>query len=310
MHQALKDVLGEHVQQSGSLVHPDYLRFDLSHYEKITDDQIRLIENKVNSQILLNNSLDISLKGFDEAKKDGAIAMFGEKYGDQVRVITIANYSKELCGGTHVDRTGDIGLFKIIEESSLAAGVRRIVAVTGQKSVEYIQDQSSALQKVQTQLKCGQSDINSRIDQLITQNKSLEKDLKIRKKNDDGFNASSLMNDAHNIEGYSIITEIISASSIDELKDKGDSLLNVMKSGVGVLAIDTEKPSIVVVVTQDLVKLGINAGELAKSIGSLMDGGGGGKPHLATAGGTSSVKLNQAIEGSLDIIEEQIKGKS
>ena len=269
MHQALKDVLGEHVQQSGSLVHPDYLRFDLSHYEKITDDQIRLIENKVNSQILLNISLDISLKGFDEAKKDGAIAMFGEKYGDQVRVITIANYSKELCGGTHVDRTGDIGLFKIIEESSLAAGVRRIVAVTGQKSVEYIQDQSSALQKVQTQLKCGQSDINSRIDQLITQNKSLEKDLKIRKKNDDGFNASSLMNDAHNIEGYSIITEIISASSIDELKDKGDSLLNVMKSGVGVLAIDTEKPSIVVVVTQDLVKLGINAGELAKSIGSL-----------------------------------------
>ena len=310
MHQALKDVLGEHVQQSGSLVHPDYLRFDLSHYEKITDDQIRLIENKVNSQILLNISLDISLKGFDEAKKDGAIAMFGEKYGDQVRVITIANYSKELCGGTHVDRTGDIGLFKIIEESSLAAGVRRIVAVTGQKSVEYIQDQSSALQKVQTQLKCGQSDINSRIDQLITQNKSLEKDLKIRKKNDDGFNASSLMNDAHNIEGYSIITEIISASSIDELKDKGDSLLNVMKSGVGVLAIDTEKPSIVVVVTQDLVKLGINAGELAKSIGSLMGGGGGGKPHLATAGGASSVKLNQAIEGSLDIIEEQIKGKS
>ena len=118
------------------------------------------------------------------------------------------------------------------------------------------------------------------------------------------------MKDAHNIEGYSIITEIISASSIDELKDKGDSLLNVMKSGVGVLAIDTEKPSIVVVVTQDLVKLGINAGELAKSIGSLMDGGGGGKPHLATAGGASSVKLNQAMEGSLDIIEEQIKGKS
>ena len=118
------------------------------------------------------------------------------------------------------------------------------------------------------------------------------------------------MNDAHNIEGYSIITEIISASSIDELKDKGDSLLNVMKSGVGVLAIDTEKPSIVVVVTQDLVKLGINAGELAKSIGSLMDGGGGGKPHLATAGGTSSVKLKQAMERSLDIIEEQIKDKS
>ena len=118
------------------------------------------------------------------------------------------------------------------------------------------------------------------------------------------------MNDAHNIEGYSIITEIISASSIDELKDKGDSLLNVMKSGVGVLAIDGQKPSIVVVVTQDLVKLGINAGDLAKNIGALMDGGGGGKPHIATAGGTNSAKLNQAMERSLDITEEQIKEKS
>jgi alanyl-tRNA synthetase len=310
MHQALKDVLGEHVQQAGSLVHPDYLRFDLSHYEKITNEQIREIERNVNSQILLNNSLDVSVKLFDEAKNDGAIAMFGEKYGEEVRVITIADYSKELCGGTHVDRTGDIGLFKIIEESSLAAGVRRIVAVSGQKSVEYVQGQSNVLQKVQSQLNCGTNDISSRIDQLILQNKTLEKELKVNKKADVSINIKTLMEDSHSIGKHSIVIKEISAKSLDELKDIGDSLLNVMKSGVGVLGAEGEKPSIVIVVTQDLIKLGINAGDLAKNIGALMGGGGGGKPHLATAGGIDSVKLKKAMEESLDIIKELIEGKS
>ena len=131
MHKALKVVLGDHVQQAGSLVNDDYLRFDLTHFEKITNDEIIKIEYIVNNEILLNNNLHESVKTFNEAKKEGAIAMFGEKYGDEVRVISISNFSKELCGGTHVNRTGDIGLFKIIEESSLASGVRRIVALTG-----------------------------------------------------------------------------------------------------------------------------------------------------------------------------------
>ena len=310
MHQALKDVLGEHVQQAGSLVHPDYLRFDLSHYEKITNEQIRAIEKNVNSQILLNNSLNVSVKPFDEAKKDGAIAMFGEKYGEEVRVITIEDYSKELCGGTHVDRTGDIGLFKIIEESSLAAGVRRIVAVTGQKSVEYSQEQSNVLQKVQSQLNCATNDITSRIDQLILQKKSLEKELKVNKKADVSLNVKTLIKDSHLVRKHSIVIKTINAKSLDELKDIGDSLLNVLKSGVGILGAEGEKPSVVIVVTQDLVKLGIKAGDLAKDIGSLMGGGGGGKPHLATAGGLDSVKLKKAMDKSLDIIKELIEGKS
>ena len=236
--------------------------------------------------------------------------MFGEKYGEEVRVITIADYSKELCGGTHVDRTGDIGLFKIIEESSLAAGVRRIVAVSGQKSVEYFQEQSNVLQKVQSQLNCGTNDISSRIDQLILQNKTLEKELKVNKKADVSINIKTLMEDSHSIGKHSIVIKEISAKSLDELKDIGDSLLNVMKSGVGVLGAEGEKPSIVIVVTQDLIKLGINAGDLAKNIGALMGGGGGGKPHLATAGGIDSVKLKKAMEESLDIIKELIEGKS
>jgi alanyl-tRNA synthetase len=154
--------------------------------------------------------------------------MFGEKYGEEVRVITIADYSKELCCGTHVDRTGDIGLFKIIEESSLAAGVRRIVAVSGQKSVEYVQEQSNVLQKVQSQLNCGTNDISSRIDQLILQNKTLEKELKVNKKADVSINIKTIMEDSHSIGQHSIVINELSANSLDELKDIGDSLLNAI----------------------------------------------------------------------------------
>ena len=182
MHKALKLVLGDHVQQAGSLVNNDYLRFDLTHFEKITQDQIIEIEKIVNKEILLNNKLDESVKSFNEAKKEGAIAMFGEKYGDEVRVISISDFSKELCGGTHVDRTGDIGLFKIKEESSLASGVRRIVALTGPKAIELIQDQSLLINAIQSQLNCETNLVIDRVKQLVLQKKELEKKIKKQKK--------------------------------------------------------------------------------------------------------------------------------
>ena len=307
MHQALKLILGDHVQQAGSLVHPDYLRFDLTHFEKLTSDQIREIETMVNREILLNNALDISVKNFDEAKKQGAVAMFGEKYGDEVRVVTVANFSMELCGGTHVERTGDIGLFKITEESSLASGVRRIVAVTGPKAVEYIQEQAAALGNIQSQLNSGMEQVSERIDQLLAQKKKIEKELKRQKKSGTAFNAKSLVEKAKLVGDQSIVIQMTDAGSMDELKGYGDSLLTVLKSGVGVLGAEAEKPSVVIVVSQDLVKRGLKAGDLAQLIGNEMGGGGGGKPHLATAGGQDAKGLKSAMAKSLSIIKKLIQ---
>ena len=310
MHKALKMVLGDHVQQAGSLVHPDYLRFDLTHFEKISKKEIREIENIVNSEILINNKLDVSIKAFDEAKKEGAVAMFGEKYGDQVRVITVADFSKELCGGTHVDRTGDIGLFKITEETSLASGVRRIVAVTGPKAVEFIQDQVAALDEVKSQLKCNLNSIPDRLGQLIKDNKTLEKELKKQKKSNSLFDTKILLKEALIIENKTIVIKMTDAEDMDSLKDFGNSLLLKLKNGIGVLGAVADKPMLVVVVTDTLIEAGIKAGDLANQIGSIMGGGGGGRPNLATAGGKDQKSLETAMEKAKDIILKNIEEKN
>ena len=308
MHKALKLVLGDHVQQAGSLVNDDYLRFDLTHFEKITQDQIIEIEKIVNKEILLNNKLDESVKSFNEAKKEGAIAMFGEKYGDEVRVISISDFSKELCGGTHVDRTGDIGLFKIKEEASLASGVRRIVALTGPKAIELIQDQSLLINAIQSQLNCETNLVIDRVKQLVLQKKELEKKMKKQKKAGNAFDVNKIMDQSKTVSDIKVVAHMTDANSIDELKDLGDTLLNSMKSGVGVLGAEGDKPMIVVIVSNDLIKKGLNAGSIAKSIGASMGGGGGGKPHLATAGGKDLDSLKNALSKSFEIIDDFIKG--
>ena len=308
MHKALKLVLGDHVQQAGSLVNDDYLRFDLTHFEKITQDQIIEIEKIVNKEILLNNKLDESVKSFNEAKKEGAIAMFGEKYGDEVRVISISDFSKELCGGTHVDRTGDIGLFKIKEEASLASGVRRIVALTGPKAIELIQNQSLLINAIQSQLNCETNLVIDRVKQLVLQKKELEKKMKKQKKAGNAFDVNKIMDQSKTISDIKVVAHMTDANSIDELKDLGDTLLNSMKSGVGVLGAEGDKPMIVVIVSNDLIKMGLNAGSIAKSIGASMGGGGGGKPHLATAGGKDLDSLKNALSKSFEIIDDFIKG--
>jgi len=308
MHRALKMVLGDHVHQAGSLVHSDYLRFDLTHFEKLSTDQIIDIEKIVNGEIQSNTELDVTVKAFDEAKKEGATAMFGEKYGDEVRVVTVGKFSKELCGGTHVNRTGNIGLFKITEETSLASGVRRIVAVTGPKAVTFIQEQADMLHAVQSQLNCGFDTVSERVDHLLSQKKELEKALKKQKKSGSTFNANALVEKANIVGDYQIVIEMTDASSMDELKSFGDALLDSLKSGIGVLGADGEKPMVVVVVSPDLVKSGVKAGVLAKTIGAEMGGGGGGKPHIATAGGQDSTALKSAMNNSLEIIKEAFRG--
>lgn len=308
MHKALKVVLGDHVQQAGSLVHPNYLRFDITHFEKITSDEIKEIEQIVNNEILSNNKLDIAIQSFDEAKKEGALAMFGEKYGDRVRVITVSNFSKELCGGTHVVRTGDIGLFKITEESSLASGVRRLVAVTGPKAVEHVQKNYAILDSIKSQLNCNIEKAPEYLDKLVKDKKVLEKKIKQQKKSNSTVNLESIVKDSITLGDSELIIAMTDVSIMNELKDLGNDILNKIDSGIAVLgSIVNDKPSIVIVVTDDLINKDIKAGELAKEIGASMGGGGGGKPNLATAGGKDKKSLELALSSSKKILEAKIE---
>ena len=306
MHKALKSILGDHVNQAGSLVHSDYLRFDLTHFEKITSQEIKDVEGMVNEQILLNTKLDVSLQSFDDAKEAGAEALFGEKYGDEVRVVQVGDYSMELCGGTHVDRTGDIGSFKITEESSLSSGVRRIVAVTGEKAVSSMQINASILNDLQSLLNTPPDGMVERIEGLFKEKKDLEKKLKNRTSTP---SQSNLINEAKIIGEHSILVKEVEVSSMDELKLLGDDIFNKMSSGIAALfSKGEEKPMAVVVVSKNLNNKDILAGKLAKDIGGFMEGGGGGKPHLATAGGKDNAYIATAIKLTQKLINDTIDG--
>ena len=306
LHAALKSVLGDQVQQAGSLVHPNYLRFDLTYFEKISKAQIREIEKIVNSQILINSTLNVSIKAYDEAIKNGVVALFGEKYGDQVRVVSTGKFSNELCGGTHVNSTGDIGLLKIIEESSLASGVRRIVAVTGSAALELFQNQSDLIFDIQRKFNCNEDELSNRINNLYEDKKSLEKKLKQLNQSDDS-EILLWIKDSIEVGDHVLVMRNLSIEDSDELKRLGDRLIAKIESGIGVLFNDgNDKPSAVIVVSDNLVKEKINAGALAKQIGSFMGGGGGGKPHLATAGGRDSSAIKEAMEKTKELITNSL----
>ena len=296
LHSALKSVLGDHVHQSGSLVSSNHLRFDLTHNKKINSTQLAKIELLVNQEILKNIPLTVEIKPFETARNEGVEALFGEKYGDEVRVISVGKFSKELCGGTHVNHTGEIGLFKIIEESSLSAGVRRIIAITGKESVIYVQNQSNLVKGLLLKFNCNSDALISRIDQIIDEKKTIEKKLK-QKNQSFEFDIPSLIKKGEEVGSSILISSIIENLSLAELKNIGDSLLQKINSGIGILGSVTEqKPQVVIVVTKDLIKNNILAGAIAKEIGKTMGGGGGGKPYLATSGGKNPDKLKSAIE--------------
>ena len=269
--------------------------YDAKHYLRSKELVFALSQNVKNdciSRIIV----------FNEAKKDGVIALFGEKYGDQVRVVSSGDFSKELCGGTHVDRTGGIGLFKITEESSLASGVRRIVAVTGKIALKMFQNKSNTLGKIQLQMNCKEEELSERIGQLYSEKKILEKKIKELIQTNDS-DVDSWIKNSQKIGEYSFVIELIDISNVDHLKRSGDKLLSQINSGVGVLfSSDAHKPSAVIVLTDNLIKQGLDAGNLAKEIGSFMGGGGGGKPHLATAGGRDQAQVQNAIEKTRNLI--------
>ena len=303
LHKTLKIVLGDHVQQAGSFVHPEYLRFDLTHYQKITPEELRKIEVIINNEILKNNVINITVQDYDSAKRDGAEAIFEEKYGDEVRVITIGEFSKELCGGTHVGQTGEIGFFKVTEESALSSGVRRIVAVTGPGAVDYTVSGFESLEAIKGLLKCSVEEVVQRVETLVSQRKKLEKELKKQRFSTGDDQLVTVVQSAQSVDGKNVAIARVEADDMDHLKSLGDQLRSLLKSGVGVIgAVLDGKPSIAFVVTDDLVKTGIKATDFVKRVGKELGGGGGGKPHLATAGGKDPKRLDGALKAAKKLI--------
>jgi len=298
LHAALKNVVGEHVNQAGSLVHPDYLRFDFTHYEKLTPEQIREIEHQVNEKILDNLELEDHVTAFDKAKESGAMALFGEKYGDEVRVIEIGDYSKELCGGTHTHRTGDIGMFKITAETSVSAGMRRIFAITGDAVEEELRKQEEVLDEARQLLNCPPDEVPNRIASMQKELKAMEKAVEQLKEEQRKEDIGDLLKSAVQLNGYEVITKKLDISDRESLERYGDLLRDKMSGkAIGILgSVVDEKPFIVCVVTDELVSKGIKAGNIVRDVGKALGGGGGGRPHRATAGGRDAHKMDEVFE--------------
>lgn len=296
LHEALRQLLGEHVSQKGSLVQSDRLRFDFSHFEAVTKDELRDIERVVNDEIRRNFALNTELMAIDDAKAKGAMALFGEKYDDEVRVVTIGDYSIELCGGTHVERAGDIGLFKIVSESGIAAGVRRIEAVTGADAVAYVSEQEQQLSDVAALVKGDSASVLEKVTALLEKSKGLEK--QIAQLNDKLASAAgaSLLDSIVEINGVKLLVANVEGTESKALRGMVDDLKNKIGSGVIALGVASgDKVSLIAGVTKDLTGK-VKAGELVNHMASQVGGKGGGRPDMAQAGGSEPQNLAAALD--------------
>ena len=277
------------------MVDEDKLRFDLTHYEKLSQEEISMIEMIVNREILKNILLSTDTKSFDDAKSEGAQALFGEKYGDLVRVVDIPGFSMELCGGTHVSRTGDIGSFKISKESSLASGIRRIEAVTGLMAVERANEVSSQINDLKNVLSCSSDSLLIEINNLIHSNKSYLKEISRLRRIEDRQKVKIMVDGAEEINGCKVI--VGSLEQTENLKSFGQDCIDQSKSPTILLIgnIKDKAPLVVCAVSNDMVKK-VNAAEIAKSVSKVLGGGGGGKPGIATAGGRKPEALDEALK--------------
>lgn len=306
MHAALRKVLGEHVQQKGSLVDAEKLRFDFSHYQPVEHDQIVEIETIVNNEIRGNLKTRAESMDMEAAKKSGAIALFGEKYGDVVRVLKIGSDSIELCGGTHVPRAGDIGLFKIVFETGIASGVRRIEAVTGEAAVKRFIDSEDKLDTAAQKLKAGRDDLLPRIDQLQASNRSLEKQIEALKSKLASQTGGDLASQAIEVKGIKALATKLDGANVKTLRDTVDQLKNKLGAAAVVLAsIEGDKVSIIAGVTKAESKQ-ISAGDLANMVAEQCGGRGGGRPDMAQAGGNQPENLDAALESVLPWIEARL----
>ena len=309
LHSGLRRVLGTHVGQAGSLVEAGRLRFDFSHYESVSSEQLREIEGFVNEKIRGNDLLSMSEMPLDEAKAKGALAFFGDKYGDIVRVVQAGEYSVELCGGTHVDATGELGFVKLMGESSIAAGVRRVEALTGATAVTAVQDDTLLLSNVANLLKTPRTDVSERIERLLQEQRELEQQLQQLKGQQALANVSALVEEAALVEGVRIVASLVADTDRNGLRRLVDELRSRLESGVVVLAsVAGDEAAFIVGVTSDLVKnRGLHAGKIISELTQLADGRGGGRPELAQGGGKNPNKVSAAIDAAPEIIKKQIE---
>ncbi|MEY4557028.1 MAG: hypothetical protein RLY42_201 [Pseudomonadota bacterium] len=305
MHKALREVLGAHVQQKGSLVDADKTRFDFTHTAAMTPEQIAQVEQLVNAEILANAATSAKVMSLDDAQKTGAMMLFGEKYGESVRVLEIGS-SKELCGGTHVQRTGDIGIFKILSESGVAAGIRRVEAITGDRALTYLQKLDTQINQLAVSLKATPSDLAQRIAQLQDHARSLEKELERLGSKLAASQGDELMSQAVEVNGVKILAALLEGADAKVLRETLDQLKNKLKSATIVLAsVQDGKVQLAAGVTADTIAK-VKAGDLVNHVAQQVGGKGGGKPDMAMAGGTDPKGLAVALKSVQAWVSERL----
>ena len=308
LHSALRNTLGDHVGQAGSLVEPGRLRFDFTHFEAVSSDLLHDIETYINEKIRLNDSLEIDFMPLQQAKDRGALAFFGDKYGEIVRLVQIGDYSKELCGGTHVNATGEIGLVKLVNESSIAAGVRRIEALAGAKAYENVCSQNDTLSRLAELLKTPMHRLSERVEALLKENRLLEGQLEALKGQLAKSSVADLAQDAAVVDGFKVVASVVENTDRNGLRHLVDELKKRIKSGVIVLAAaNGDEATFVAGVTSNLAKdKGLHAGKIIQAVVSLAGGRGGGRPELAQGGCKDSNKAKDAIDGVVKIVADQV----
>ncbi len=307
LQKALRTVLGSHVEQAGSYVDGERLRFDFSHFSAMTPEELEKVENIVNEKIAENIMVDTQVMTMEEAKKTGAMALFGEKYGDTVRVVMMGDFSREFCGGTHVKNTGAIGAFKILSESGVAAGVRRIEALTGNGVMKYYKEMEDKLHEVTKALKATPANVVEKAEHLLAENKALHGELESMKSKAAKDALGDVMNQVTEVKGVRLLAAKVSGVDMNGLRDLGDQLKEKLGEGVILLASDLDgKVNLVAMATEDAMKKGAHAGNLIKGIAALVGGGGGGRPNMAQAGGKNPGGIEAAIAEAEKVLDGQI----
>lgn len=308
LHKALKEVLGDHVNQAGSLVTSERLRFDVTHFEAITKEELKVIEEKVNNVILESLNITCENMSINDAKNKGAMALFGEKYGDEVRVVSMGDYSIELCGGTHLTNTSQIGMFKILSEGGVAAGVRRIEAITGRSVYNYLKEKEEVISNVCSNLKTKEDSLSQKVTSLIEENKSLSKELHDMKTKMSLQAIDSVLDSKVDVNGVNLVTTKFEGMDMNTLKEVADNLRDKLVSGVVVLAnIVDDKLNLVVTSTKDAVDKGVHCGNIVKAIAQVAGGKGGGRPNMAQAGAPDVSKVDEALNHASEVLKSQVK---